>query len=156
MASRVVQIADAVKTAISDAAWASSFTVARSYADWDDVLEEMSSARIDVVPGYAPTIDLDTRGTVGGTAIVGVGVRVRFTDSDYESGQLKNSSVDPYTEVVEKVSKLLIPTRLSGLDAIGAVWQSTEIAALYMRDQLRTHRQFCGIVRVTFSTHEVL
>ena len=157
----LVQVADAVADALNGATagtFAADFTAVRSYADWDDQLTEAEKIRVDVVPHYAPTLELDGRGWIGGEALIDVGVRKKFAQQEQEAttGRLANAAVDEMLLLVEQVAKYLMADRFTALDATcGAVWTKTEVRAAYIRDHLRLWGQFTGYVRLTFSTHEV-
>ena len=157
----LVQVADAVTGALNSATagtFAADFIAERSYADWDDQLTEAEQLRVDVVPHYAPTLELDGRGWIGGEALIDVGIRKKFAQAEQESttGKLASASVDQMLLLVEQVARYLIADRFTALDATcGAVWSKTEVRAAYIRDHLRLWGQFTGYVRLTFSTHEV-
>lgn len=157
----LVQIADAVTAALNGASagtFAADFTAVRSYADWDDQLTDAEQLRVDVVPFYAPTLELDGRGFVGGEAMVDIGIRKKFSQAEQESttGRISAAAVDELLLLVEQVARYLVTDRFTALDSTcGAVWQKTEVRAAYIRDHLRLWGQFTGYVRLTFSTHEV-
>lgn len=157
MASRAVQVADAITAAINAAEWALPFRAERSYADWDDELTELNRLRVDVVPKFDPSLDLDTRATNGWELAVDIGVRKRF-DIDQQNqveGRIKLAEIDKLVELVETLAEMFIPDRFTALDSIGAVWMNTTIPALYVRDHLRINSQFTGFVRHTFILHTV-
>lgn len=157
MASRAAQVADAVTDAINAATWSMPFRAERSYADWDDELQTLDRLRVDVVPRFDPTIELDTRATNGWELAIDIGVRKRFdiAQQNQVEGKIKLADIDALVELVESLGEMFIPDRLAGLDAIGAVWIATSIPALYVRDHLRMWTQFTGFVRHTFSLHTV-
>lgn len=158
MSSVVVRMADAVVTALNSHDWDIQFTAERSYAEFDDQLKDLGQLQIDVFPKFDPTLELDTRGTLGWQVAIDVGVRKRFgtEDQDQTTGRIKRDSIDELVNLVEAIAKYLIAERFTSLDAIGMVWQSTSIPALFVREHLRQWSQFTGIVRLTFSGHEVL
>lgn len=158
MSSVVVRMADAVVSAINAHDWDIPVMAERSYAEFDDQLTDLDKLQIDVFPKFDPTIELDTRGTTGWQVAIDVGVRKRFdtADQDQTTGRIKRSSIDELVALVESLAKYLIAERFTELDAIGMVWQSTSVPALFVRDHLRQWSQFTGVVRLTFSGHEVL
>ena len=79
MAAVDLEIADAVVTALEAATLSKSIDPIRSYAEWDEALEEFDELHVDVVPlQTGPTTELDDRGSVEYACEIDIGVRYRF------------------------------------------------------------------------------
>jgi hypothetical protein len=156
----LVQVANAVTQQLTSApplTFSESFTPQRSYADWDLPLEQISDELLcDVVPVNNPKSELEERGAVQYLAQVDIVLRRRFklADQDTGTGRVPLALVDALVKVVEELHEFFCGERMTAFspeeaDRMGT-WESTEVLAAYRKDHLRQHRQFTGIVRVTF------
>ena len=153
---KLARVADAIVSAINaEITWGVDFRAERSYADFDDQLHELNSVRVDVVPQFAPTLEMDTRATNGWEMFVDVGVRKRFQvdEIDATSGRLRVDAIDELVGLVERFAEFFTAERFTALNDIGAVWIENQIPAAYVRDHLREWSQFTAFVRIKFSLH---
>lgn len=146
----------AVSQAMTDAINAASLGIdvkaERSYADWDDTLQEMDELHIDVVPVMHSDCELETRGEVKYTTLVDIGVRKRFSPETQVNGKLPQEDLDSLVKLTEKLHELFVMSRI---DAYSAAWSSTDSRTSYVRKHLRELRQFTGIVRVGWRVNKV-
>lgn len=156
MTALIITAADAVTSAINqaatDGAWSigSSFTAVRTYADWDEELKGETGLLVDVVPVFDPATDLETRGQMVYMIDVDVGVRKCFGVSEQDSGtqRITVAKVDELVLFIEQINDHFAADRFAAVADLA--WKGTEIRACYNREHLRTLRQFTGIVRLTF------
>lgn len=153
MAAVDIEIAEAVQAAL--AAGISfggvDLPAVRSYAEWDEAIEDLDTLHVDVVPlQTGPGVSLDDRGSVEYTCEIDVGVRYRFgtTDQDSVTGRVDVDKVDALKLLVQTIAEFFMIDRLS--DTNTASWQETEIKLSWSRKHLRQMRQFFGFVRLTF------
>lgn len=157
MAAVDIDIADAVTTALNAATLSKSFTAIRSYAEWEEALEDLDALHVDVVPlQTGPAFELDDRGSAEYTCEIDVGVRYRFGSESQESatGRVDVDEIDALKQLVQEIAEYFTPDRFD--DATAGLWQATEIKLGWSRKHLRQMRQFFGFVRLTFTaTREV-
>lgn len=151
MAAVDIDIADAVKDALEAGAFSVAIEPVRSYAEWDEALEDLNTLHVDVVPVQTgPATELETRGEVEYTCEIDIGVRYRFGTSESESstGRVAVEEVDRLKLLVQEIAEFFMTDRFD--DATAGVWQETEIKLGWSRKHLRQMRQFFGFVRLTF------
>lgn len=147
-----LEIADAVVTALRAGTFSRAIDPVRSYAEWEEQLEDLGTLHVDVVPlQTGPATELDDRGSVQYTCEVDIGVRYRFGTAEQESttGRVDVADVDACKLLVQEIAEFFITDRFA--DSPFAVWQETEIKLGWSRKHLRTMRQFFGFVRLTFT-----
>jgi hypothetical protein len=149
-----IDIADAVTSALVAGVsfQGSPVPAVRSYAEWDEALEDFDELHVDVVPLQSgPEMSLDARGEVDYTSQVDVGVRYRFGISDQDSvtGRVDTDEMDALKLLVQTIAEFFATDRLA--DTNVAAWQATEIKLGWSRKHLRQMRQFFGFVRLTFT-----
>lgn len=151
MAAVDLEIADAVVTALSAATFSKDFTPVRSYAEWEDALEDFGTLHVDVVPlQTGPATELDDRDSVEYTCEIDVGVRYRFgtVEQDSLTGRVDPDEIDACKLLVQEIAEYFMTDRFD--DATAGIWQDTEIKLSWSRKHLRELRQFFGFVRLTF------
>jgi hypothetical protein len=153
VASVLIQLVDAVVTAVNAAGWSGeSFTAVKSYAEADSLLSESSAESLQVevlVPEGYDDVELESRGLVTRTATVEVVIRKRFGMAAQESsGRIDPDDIDPLVELAELLAESVIYDRMTGLTA--AAWIESQNDPVYRRDHLREHRQFTSVVLLTF------
>jgi hypothetical protein len=151
MAAVDLEIADAVVTALEAATLSKAISPVRSYAEWEEALEDFDELHVDVVPlQTGPATELDDRGSVEYTCEIDIGVRYRFGTSEQESttGRVGIDEVDGLKLLVQEIAELFITDRFA--DSPFAIWQDTTIKLSWSRKHLRQMRQFFGFVRLTF------
>lgn len=153
MAAVDIDIADAVKDALVAGVSFGGVAVPaiRSYAEWDEALEDLNTLHVDVVPlQTGPGTSLEARGEVEYTCEIDIGVRYRFGTADQEltTGRVDTDKVDALKLLVQTIAEFFMTDRLA--DTHTASWQETEIKLGWSRKHLRQMRQFFGFVRLTF------
>lgn len=152
MAAVLLEIADAIVTALNSATTLSqSFVAERSYAEWGEELKDIDSLRVDVVPlQTGPDAELSDRGTVEYKCEIDIGVRKRFAVPEQETGTglIYLHEMDALVLLVQEIAEFFMIDRLT--DTNTAIWESTEIKLSWSRRYLREMRQFFGFVRLTF------
>lgn len=126
----------------------------RSYADWDEKLEQLNELHVDVVPVPSTTeTDLDGRGATRYQCDVDIGVRYRFDAEERNAdGRISVEEIDELIELLQQFHDHFTNNgegrRLTGF--AGAVWQETKVRTWYVREHLRELAQYTGIIRVTY------
>ena len=154
----LIQVADAIAAELTTAQLGGlfvgleAFTPERSYADWENDLEELNGLRVDVVAATYESNELDSRGSVAYLCSVDVGVRRWFNRSQTNpdtQGRIKKAEIDRLVLFVQELNEFFLNQgagrRLATLER--AVWQDCKIRSTYSRKHLRLHRMFLGIVR---------
>lgn len=161
----LVAVAKAVAKELETASLGRTFTVERSYADWDEELPGLSELRLDVVP--VPTVGHEqfTRGLWRYVVQVNLVLRKRLTiaEQDAPTGKLLAAEVDSLVELLQRIGEYFAPIQpgQSGrrlADLPEAVWlpadgdaRGFEMPAAYVREHLREMRQYTGVVRLTYA-----
>jgi hypothetical protein len=153
MAAVDIDIADAVKDALVAGVSFGGVPVpaVRSYAEWDEALEDLNTLHVDVVPlQTGPATSLEARGEVEYSCEIDIGVRYRFGTADQESttGRVDPDEIDALKLLVQAIAEFFMVDRLT--DTNMSIWQETEIKLGWSRKHLRQMRQFFGFVRLTF------
>ena len=83
-------------------------------------------------------------------AIADIVVRQKLSvpEQDPSTGRIELAEIDVLVGLVLEIHQFFLAARLASYDM--AVWDKTEVRAAYIPKHLRQHRQFTGIVRVTF------
>lgn len=148
-----VKLADAIAAQIN-AADAADFTISpnptavRSWAEWDEKLENLNTLYVDVVPAGISS-ELNDRGELVYTLETDIGVRKRFGQTDQASatGRINASALDELALLTEELHEFFAADRPTTEQQ--AVWTEVEYRAPYVRKHLRELRQWTSIVRVT-------
>ena len=157
MAAVDLDIADAVTTALASGTFSKQFTPVRSYAEWDDALEDLNELHVDVVPlQTGPATTLQERASVEYSCQVDIGVRYRFGTSEQESttGRVDVVEVDGLKLLLQEIAEFFMVDRLT--DTNLATWQETNIQHSWSRPHLKNFRQYFGFVRLTFLADKAL
>ena len=146
----LVTTADAVLNVLADNDFSQDFEPQRSYADWDLPLEDSDDLNVDVVPVNAPDFELETRESISYAPQVDIVIRKRLVQEEQEAdGSLVLSVIDDLVYLVQQIAEFFVTDRFSEVESI--IWQRTQILAAYKASHLRQHRQFTGIIRLTFT-----
>lgn len=146
----LVSTADAVLAVLAEHRFSQEFEPQRSYANWELPLEDSDDLHVDVVPVNSPEFDLETRGSIGYVPQVDIVIRKRLAQDQQEpDGSLILPEIDDLVYLVEEIAEHFVADRFSEVESIA--WQRTQILAAYKPSHLRQHRQFTGIVRLSFS-----
>lgn len=154
MAAVLVDVADAVKDELASiTGLVLAIDPERSYADWDEQLEDLSTLRVDVVPVNVGETELDSRGESRFLCHVDIGVRYRFAPEEREStGRITVSEIDDLLLLLQQFHDHFVNNgegrRLTSYTA--AAWTETNVRTWYVREHLREMGQYTGIVRVTY------
>jgi hypothetical protein len=142
-----IEVADGIVAALNSRNFGISFTIERSYADWDELLEDMATVHVDVVPAGYKRAELLDRGTTVFGCLTTIGVRKRFGVSDQtDNGEIDQTKIDRLVTLCEDFHLWLAASRLPTCDA--AAWDDTEVRLEFDRKHLREDRQFTAILRV--------
>lgn len=154
MSSTLIKVADAVAERINEADLSLPVTAVRSYADFDELLEDLGELHCDVIPAVNGSVPLVARGTTRYRCPVSVGLRKRFTqqETDGSTGRILLPEMDRLTNLLVEISELFHGQRLDWTN-LKAAWQATDFTANFSRQHLRENRQFTGIVRLTFDAY---
>jgi hypothetical protein len=160
-----IRIADAVTAEINGQSFSiGEFTAYRSYADWDDKFEDLTTMAVDVVYVTRDTeIGLDSRGFIGYVCSVDIAVRKVFGPTDREgnesnrAGRLKNTSVDPLVTLLEQIHEYFVGERANVVldDETEANWLESDVKSWVNQRKLRDGL-FEGVVRIKFSLRKAI
>ena len=146
------KIASGVTAALAGGTFSQPFTAERSYADWELPLDDDAAddLRVDVVPVNNPATELESRDQVNYKAAADIVVRKKLnvSEQDPSTGRIELAKIDALVALVLEIHQFFLAARLASYDS--ASWDKTEVRAAYIPKHLRQHRQFTGIVRVTF------
>lgn len=123
------------------------FTAVRSYAEWDENLEEFGTLHVDVVPAADESTHADRSGNVTFSPTTQIVVRQRFR-RDETTQRFDLDDIDGLVGALEKIHDFFVQHQLSTLT--NATWISSKIAAPYVKSLLKTNHQYTGIVEVKF------
>jgi len=152
-----LDIADAVTTALKAGTFSQSISPVRSYAEWDDALEDLDELHCDVVPlQTGPVTVLQERGGVEYMCQIDIGLRKRFGTSDQETqtGRVDIEEIDGLKLLLQEIAEFFMTDRLT--DTNLATWQETNIQQSWSRPHLKNFRQYFGFVRLTFLADKAL
>lgn len=154
-----VDVAEAVRAMLAAAPSLSQpIEPVRSDVDLTDELDDADgSVKVDVVElmtGQA--VELASRGELLYTVPVAVMIRKKFTQQhqDADTGEIDQAEKDALKLLTEEVFELLIPERLSGLDAPWDSVDATRIVFCPHQRHLKQWRQFTSLVRTTFKVYK--
>jgi len=139
-ASAVVEVADAVVTALNAATLSQSFTATRLYILVDE-LKNFTSLRVSVIPQAMEVTNI-SRDESQEIYRIDIAIQKKLTDAD------DKDEVDTMMLLVEEVCDLLIRTRPSGHPA--AIARNFENDPIYSDEHLRELRQFTSVVTFIF------
>lgn len=152
----LVSVADAVASALNDpdSGFSQEFEAIRSYADWEDALDDKDSDRllVDVVPVGILEVELETRGSLIYSPDIDVLVRQRLgPEKRNAGGKFRKEEIDALVYLVQELHEFFCIDRLPDFkDAAWDAEKGTRILAIYKRTHLRQHHQFTGHIRVPF------
>jgi hypothetical protein len=150
--AEIVKVAEAIKDELNAAAagtFVLAFTAERT-CDTEMELADTGTLHVDVIEAASP-MGLAGRGSVAFSCRVDIGVRKRFgVDEQTADGRIDLAEVDSLKLLVQQIGMYFVARRLATYNT--AVWQSTDVRAIYIPRHLRELRQFTGIVRVEFRT----
>jgi hypothetical protein len=100
-------------------------------------------------------MELETRGSIGYAPQVDIVIRKRMAAGQQEAdGTLILPDVDDLVFLVQEIAEYFVVDRFGDLESIA--WQRTQILAAFKPSHLRQHRQFTGVIRLTFSAQNDL
>lgn len=138
------------------------FTARRSYPDWDDDFKDLKALSVDVVfvssAGSGGVLaELDSEATLQTETAIDIAVRYRFSPTDRD-GRLKNSAVDPYVKLVEKIHEQLAGDRMQAITITGGItanWIDTSVRTYCDYKRLR-EGCFLGCVRLRYDVSKAV
>lgn len=151
MAAVAVDVAKAILNALNSdplTDFGVAFTAVRSYAEWDELLEDLDTLHVDVVPAKHRKTELADR---GGAILHEVGIHVATRKRlrvDETTQRFDLDEVDDLVLLTEKISDHFIQLELATLS--GATWIECKIISDYVRKHLRTNSQYTGIVEIAY------
>lgn len=145
MSEPLIQLADAVVSALNGQAFSLSFTAVRSYIGQRE-LKDLATLAVDVVPGE-DTNDIIDREETQHILSVEIGVRQKVND-------LTNATLDPLTALVDEIKDYLKFGTLDLDESTTVVWVGTEHGTparpAYYVEHLSELRQFTAIVTARY------
>ena len=135
----VVEVAEAVKTALNAGAFSMPFTAERRYLPRFE-LEEMEELHVTVVPKGVELVQA-SRGRSQTDVKVDVAVQKKLEAADA-------AELDPLMALVEEIAEHFKARRLPGMPQ--AVWLKTENVPVYSQEHMQELRQFTSVVTFTF------
>lgn len=139
MPSELLQVADAVVTALNAAKLSQKFTATREYRP-EFELTEMGTLHVTVVP-RGIEVSPESRGKAAYEYKVDVGVQKRFEKGDA-------AELDPLMQLVEEIAGLFRLARLASFPQ--AIWVKTEHAPVFAPEHMEGLRQFTSILSFSF------
>jgi len=149
--STLHDIAVAVKSLLDGASLSKTLDVRLTY-DTELVLEDLDTLHVDLVAAGLSTIP-ESRASLEYNAQIDVAVRYRFGVLEHDTdGSIDVEEIAPYLALLEEIGEFLADpdNRRPPLKA-DAVWIGNELRAPWVPEQLRTNRQYTGIMRVTYA-----
>ena len=144
MNASIVEIADAVVTALNAHTLSQAFTAARYYLPEFD-LPEMDQLHVSVVPAELDE-EIADRTRDRAEYKIHVAVQKRVTKQDPPG--LDTSAIDGLMALVQEIDDLLHHKPLAGYEE--AHWTKTENKPIYDPKHLKEHGQFTSLLVFTF------
>ena len=153
----LVDVPNAICEELNAAAFGLAFEAKRSYADWSIELKELDTLHVDVVPVPAIGGELESRSSADIELQFDIGIRKRFTGVDQQasSGWIRYQ-IDELIALEQEIWIWLISRNYRVKGNTTAYWQESRILSAFSRKDLRTNRQFTGIVRSTYKIDQLL
>lgn len=154
MGAAVADIADAIVTELNadpHTNFGVTFDASRSFAEWDESLEDLDTLHVDVVPSKWETLLLDRGDGTGATTNIRhsvtmqIVVRKRFSRQSNERFRL--GDIDAMLLLLQRINDFFVQNEPVGVS--NANWSQSRIAAGYTRDHLRNNGQYTGVVEIT-------
>ena len=133
----IINVADAIVTALNGEAFSQPFTAARGYLPTFD-LQEMNELKVTVVPKEDDG-KLDTRTASTHDYSIDIGIQKK-------PPTINNTDLDPLMLLVQEIADHF----LFGQQAAGATLISPAVRVLYLQEHLQKLRQFTSVVTLTF------
>lgn len=159
MTAILVRVAEAIRKELESITLSQRFTLARSYGDWEDLLEDTERAklRIDVVPQACPSQLANRGGQLNYEVSTSILLRYLFVSGEHKSGRIENSRIDQLVEDLQTVHQFFTPKRATGFqarklaDVPEAAWSSdSAIKAAFSRKLLKDPGQYSGWCAVIY------
>jgi hypothetical protein len=136
--STIVDIADAVVTALNSGTFSQSFQAVRHYQPVFE-LKDMGTLHVSVVP-KGIELELFTRTQVQADVQVDIGVQKKLES-------IEPADMDPLMRLVEEIGDYF---RTHALTGTPAVWIKTENVPIFAPEHLGKLRQFTSVLTLTF------
>lgn len=151
MSAVMVAVADALLTDLNadpEGNFDTYFVAERSYAEWDDTLEDEDELHVDVVAGKHPKSELaDRGGSILHEVTVQIVVRQRLRRRP-ETKRFQLDGVDRLVLLNQTIFDYFVLHELSTLTT--ATWRDSKLVTDYVRKHLRENSQYTGISEVSF------
>ncbi len=139
--SRIIDLADALATSLTEASFSLGFTANRAYRATFD-LRELVDLKVSVVPKGVEITPMD-RVQNRRDILIDVGVQKKLTG-------VTQADMDPLMDLVEEIEAHVQSTRL--FNGSTAVWIATENTPIYSQEHLSDSRLFTSVLTFTFRT----
>ena len=138
MASKIIQVADAVTAELNGHIFSFPFTAIRLYQPVY-ALQDMKALHVSVVPRGVVSSVLD-RSRAQHDIQVDIAVQKKYASDATEA-------LDPLMELVQQIADYF---QMRPLAEIGAVWVRSENKPIYAPEHMQELRQFTSILTVTY------
>jgi hypothetical protein len=154
----LVDVPHAICEELNAATFGLAFEAKRSYADWSIELKDLDTLHVDVVPVPLIGGELESRSSADIELQFDIGIRKRFTGVDQQasSGRIQLDQIDELIALEQEIWIWLISRNYRVKGNTTAHWQESRILSAFSRKDLRTNRQFTGIVRSTYKIDQLL
>lgn len=143
--SVLIDIAEAVKSALNAASLSQSFTAERLYVPVYSTID-MAGLKVSVVPASDESERLSRASTLC-TYRVDVGVQKRIGTGAMTEAEIR-AACDPLMTLAEEIGDLFDGEPLAGYTAAKCTETATRV--IYMPQMIDTHRVFLSVVSLTF------
>ena len=146
MSDALDQLPDAIVSQIAAHDYGVTFSITRSYGEWDIPLEDQDDLRCDVVLGEQGTVESESHSSQVYLWPVTIGFRKKFGPSatDPTTGRISNAAIDQCKGILKETIDLLWGSRRpSDLDS--AVLMRMENVMPFSRKHLANNRQYTGL-----------
>ncbi len=146
MSAAIVDIADAVVTALNGASLSQSFTAERAYVPVHE-LRDLFDLRVSVVMSGVTGTLMDRAGRNDYANVVDIGVQKAIGSGPMTVAEIKAAS-DPIMQLVQEIADLFLGTPLSGYPS--ARCMAAEYRPIYAPMHLDEMRVFTAVLGLTF------
>ena len=147
-------VVNALTAGLVASSFSQTFVPERSYADWELALDDADKGelRCDVVPVNNPKTELDGRNSLSYTLACDLILRQKLNSphQDEVTGRIGLPHVDNLVGLLLELHEFFCIDRFADLE--DAAWEATDVRAAYVANHLNEHRQYTGVIRITFST----
>lgn len=125
------------------------FSPVRSYASWDEELEDVDKIQVDVVPSRYERAELFSRNRHDYEPSIEFYIRQKFGPNDLVGGKPPRERIDCLVRLVELHYELFAEQKIAPTDS-SVKWQAGQILTACSRPHLKNKLTFFGAVKQTF------